>query len=169
MADGGASPAEEAGLIPRVTQVVDLSGLDRLLGRLERELAVAVEQAAGRTQEKAMMAAPVDTGALQASIFTHLYGRNGYSAAKAAAQARRPGGLFIEMPEPPSSPYEALIAAGMDYAYFVERGRMVGGTSGLGAGPPMFQGGALFMAGAREASRGILADEVRDALRRAAA
>ncbi len=154
-------------MIPRITQTVDLSGMERFLGRLEDELAIAVEQAAGRVQEKAQLAAPRDTGALAASIFTHLYGSSKFAAAKAAAQARRPGGKFIDAPEPPSDPYEALIAAGMDYAYFVEFGRITQGKGDLGEGPAQFHGGALFMAGAREAARGILIDEIQDALRRA--
>jgi HK97 gp10 family phage protein len=102
---------------------VDVSGLEKLADRLEAELAGAVAKAAFLIEAYAKMNAPVDTGALRASLYTSTWDSGsewGRSAASAAAL--RSGVTVLADIGKPSHRLEAIVAAGVNYASHVEYG-----------------------------------------------
>ena len=111
-----------------ITVEFDDSGLSRLTDRLEAELAKAVAASAFVVEDLAKMNAPVDTGALQASLYTRTAAASGFSDSVLASSARRPGTEFVREAPRPASSLEAIVAAGVHYATYVEFGtaRMAG-------------------------------------------
>jgi hypothetical protein len=77
---------------------VDVSGLEKLADRLEAELAGAVAKAAFLIEAYAKMSAPVDTGALRASLYTSTWDSGSdWGKATAEASALRSGAKDIEV------------------------------------------------------------------------
>ena len=101
---------------------VDVSGLEKLADRLEAELAGAVAKAAFLIEAYAKMNAPVDTGALRASIYTSTWNGSQWSGAAASASALRSGVTILADIGKPSSNLEAIVAVGVHYAAHVEYG-----------------------------------------------
>lgn len=101
---------------------IDVTGLDDLANRLESELAKAVAASAFLIEAHAKLAAPVDTGALRASIYTSTWNGSQWSGAAASASALRSGVTILADIGKPSSNLEAIVAVGVHYAAHVEYG-----------------------------------------------
>lgn len=102
---------------------VDVSGLEKLADRLEDELAVAVAKSAFLIEAYAKMNAPVDTGALRASLYTSTWDSGSdWGKAAAEASALRSGVTVLADIGKPSHRLEAIVAAGVHYASHVEYG-----------------------------------------------
>ena len=101
---------------------IDVTGLDDLANRLESELAKAVAASAFLIESHAKLAAPVDTGALRASIYTSTWNGSQWSGAAASASALRSGVTILADIGKPSSNLEAIVAVGVHYAAHVEYG-----------------------------------------------
>lgn len=97
------------------------SRFPRIAGRLKTELQQAIDETARLVVTLARAAAPVDTGALRASIHYVSLKRNTYHGAVATAQSHRPGvQIFPEVR--PQGDLEAVVAVGVNYGIFLEFG-----------------------------------------------
>lgn len=105
-----------------ITADIDVTGLDDLANRIESELAKAVAASAFLIEAHAKLAAPVDTGALRASIYTSTWNGSQWSGAAASASALRSGVTILADIGKPSSNLEAIVAVGVHYAAHVEYG-----------------------------------------------
>lgn len=102
---------------------VDVSGLAQLADRLEAELASAVVKSAFLIEAYAKMNAPVDTGALRASLYTSTWDSGSdWGRASSEASALRSGVTVLADIGKPSHRLEAIVAAGVNYASHVEYG-----------------------------------------------
>ena len=101
---------------------VDVSGLEQLADRLEKELAGAVAKSAFLIEAYAKMNAPVDTGALRASLYTSTWDSSGWGLASGSAGALRSGVTILADVGKPSHRLEAIVAACVNYASHVEYG-----------------------------------------------
>jgi HK97 gp10 family phage protein len=138
---------------------IDLSGLERFTDNLVPRLGQAVRQTAFAIEFDAKQNAPVDTGALRASIYTSTNQRSGYDEAVAQAVSRAMGeGDTLIQPAPeapqPEDELNAIVAVGVHYAPYVEFG-----THKAPAQP--------FLTPAAEQNRPFFRELVRDALREA--
>jgi len=104
-----------------ITASADTRALRRGGARLAGELAKIVAESAFEVEARAKVGAPVDTGALRASIYTRTFRSSGYSTAVGVSRGLRPGRSAHRAPQP-KSPMEAFVAAGVSYAVFVEYG-----------------------------------------------
>jgi HK97 gp10 family phage protein len=93
---------------------VDTRGIEQFAQGLEDELSKLVRKTAFAIEGDAKTRAPVDTGALRASIYT---------VTSDGGSSRVPQGVEAAGPvERPSSPTEAVVAVGVNYAPYVEYG-----------------------------------------------
>ncbi len=104
-----------------ITASTDTRALKRGGARLAGELAKIVAESAFEVEARAKVGAPVDTGALRASIYTRTFRGSGYSQAAGVAKGLRPGRTAKAAPQPKSA-MEAFVAAGVSYAVYVEYG-----------------------------------------------
>lgn len=130
---------------------VNVAALDQLAKRIQTNLAKAVAKTAFQIEQDAKEAAPVDTGALRASIFTVTSGSTGQAAAMAGAGFMRPGVPAARWDGQPSSPFEAFVVVGVEYGIYQEFGA---------AGRP----GRFYLTGAGAQNRAFFEGEVRKAL-----
>lgn len=109
--------------MPRQSVVqLDTRRLNRILRNLPGNTSDAVGKVAFSIERKAKMKAPVDTGALRASIYTRVGTRqDGFTQARAAAKARNPDEDMHELPEPENNT-TAHVGPSVEYAVEVEYG-----------------------------------------------
>lgn len=109
---------------------LDTRKLNALIRKIPGNLADAVAATAFAIERQAKINAPVDTGALRASIYSRI-GKSGGSGATAAAEVAslRPGTEMGNLPEPENAT-TAYVGPGVEYAIHVELG-----TSKRGAQP----------------------------------
>lgn len=92
----------------------------------------AVASAAFEIEREVKILAPVDTGALKASVYTSTYGKDNRSSALAEARGKYPGpGVKgtthnrampeAGMPEKPRNRLEAIVSVGVEYGRPVNR------------------------------------------------
>lgn len=87
----------------------------------KRLLSAVVRKAAFDVEREAKQNAPVDTGALKASIYVSTKGKSDYAKASADAKAIQPKAeIFPE--EKAQEELEAIIGVGVDYGEAVEHG-----------------------------------------------
>lgn len=100
---------------------VDTTKLDSILKHLDGNMANAVAKAAFAVEAEAKLNAPVDTGALRASIYTSLH--NGGRGSQAMAQARslRPEAVTEALPTPRTG-NTAYVGPSVEYGAEVELG-----------------------------------------------
>lgn len=125
MENGWKGDATE-GLVIRATAKVDISNLRGLQSALEKDLDKVVRETAFEIQAEAQDRAPVDTGAMRASVFTVTNRFDGGAASLAAA--RRPrrskdGDLKVapthrDYPRPKRKD-QAVVAVGVVYGFWV--------------------------------------------------
>lgn len=95
------------------------SSIPKLTQDLRSDLSAVIRKGAFDIEGQAKVAAPVDTGALRASIYVSVQGGGDYSAAEAAAKASNAKAeLFPE--NAPSEPLTAHVAVGVSYGAPVE-------------------------------------------------
>lgn len=154
---------------------VDTTGFERFSEKLPSEIEQAVRSAAFFLEGQASVLAPYDTGALKASIYTDTFTSSGRERALATARAlwaarhlqvvegesdearMSRASLFAPIapaPDSPKSPFEAVVAAGMEYAIFLEYG-----TSRMAARPYM----APAMATAQPVFETMVAEAIKEA------
>jgi hypothetical protein len=127
---------------------VDTSDFERFSVKLPLEIEQAVRRSAFFLEGHASLLAPYDTGALKASIYTDTFVSTERERAIATARAlwaarhlqvvegdaseERASALgpIAPAPDSPRSPFEAVVAAGMEYAIYLEYG-----TSRMAARP----------------------------------
>lgn len=100
---------------------LDTRVLDSLIKNLDGNVGQAVAKAAFTVEAKAKVRAPVDTGALRASIYVSMAGMNEEAGALAQAQALRPEAQAAPLPVPRDS-QTAHIGPSVEYAEAVELG-----------------------------------------------
>lgn len=99
---------------------VDTSGLKRVAEQLEPQARKVIAKAAFDVESRAKRRAPVDTGALRASIYTSVGGgRSSYSVTKTIAKGL---GATAFTDEEKAEGLSANIGASVEYAIFNEMG-----------------------------------------------
>lgn len=101
--------------------VLDTKILDGIIKHLNGNVAEAVAKIAFTIEAKAKQRAPVDTGALRASIYTSLKNGGMGSKAMAAASALRPNVLTDPLPVPRDD-HTAYVGPSVEYGLAVEIG-----------------------------------------------
>lgn len=95
--------------------------LDALIKQSNGLTASAIARTAFTIERLAKMKAPVDTGALRASIYTSLYRGSMSAEAMADAQSRRPGTKTTPLPVPQND-WTAFVGPSVEYGADVEFG-----------------------------------------------
>lgn len=113
-----------------VVAKLNLKPLTDFTDKAVERLSEAVRKTAFAIEGDAKILAPVDTGALRASIYTVTDRSSGFSSAVAGTS--RPDQIAQEMPLSPS-PLIAFVAVGMEYGIYLEYG-----TRHMAARPFMF-------------------------------
>ncbi len=106
--------------MPKTSTTLDTSKLDSILKRLDANVANAVAKAAFAIEGRAKVKAPVDTGALRASIYTSLKAGGG-DAARVEARSRRPEAIITPLPVPRDD-HTAYVGPSVEYGADVELG-----------------------------------------------
>jgi hypothetical protein len=101
--------------------VLDTKVLDRLAKHLDGNVSEAVASAAFMVEGRAKVKAPVDTGALRASIYVAMKKGSKASEAIAAAKARRPDANVNALPTPKDN-FTAHVGPSVEYGQEVELG-----------------------------------------------
>ena len=115
-----------------MTQIKMMStrrGWDGIVGQTRTRAGQIVRKAALDAQAAAQAGAPVDTGALRASVFTVSAGASGYAASAAAVDAQAAAGQKRVAQFPPyeiagttRAAFAACVVVGVEYGYWVETG-----------------------------------------------
>lgn len=108
----------------RNTSIVklDVRKLNRIIRNLPGNTSEAIASVAFSIERKAKMKAPVDTGALRASIYTRVGTRkDGFQQAAAAAKSREPNAELHELPQPENN-QTAHVGPSTNYGIWVEYG-----------------------------------------------
>jgi len=108
---------------------IDTDRLNRLIRKIPGNVADAVAAVAFSIERAAKINAPVDTGALRASIYTRIGQRDNYQMALSEAASRKPDVAMGQLPQPENST-TAYVGPGVEYGVHVELG-----TSKRGAQP----------------------------------
>jgi hypothetical protein len=111
---------------------LDTRVLDRLIKRLNGNVTDAVAKTAFAVEGRAKIKAPVDTGALRASIYVSMKRGSKGNEAMAAARARRPEAIIEGLPVPRDE-HTAYVGPSVEYGASVELG------SARRAGTPYLQ------------------------------
>lgn len=114
------------------TITLDTKVLDKLIKNMGGDVAGAVTKTALAVEARAKIKAPVDTGALRASIYTSLKAGDKFDRARAEALARRPGTTVGPLPTPRDD-HTAYVGPSVEYGAAVELG------SARRAGTPYLQ------------------------------
>lgn len=104
----------------QVNVTVDTARLDRLIRQLPSAVEDNIRAIAFAIEAKAKAKAPVDTGALRASIYTRTNRQDGFAQASSAARGRNADAALQPLPEP--EPLTAVIGPSVSYAIDVELG-----------------------------------------------
>lgn len=109
--------------MPRQSIVeLDTRRLNRILKNLPGNTSNAVGRVAFSVERKAKMKAPVDTGALRASIYTRVgTRRDGFPQATAGVSSRDRDEQLVELPEPENN-HTAHVGPAVTYGVDVELG-----------------------------------------------
>lgn len=100
---------------------LDTTKLDKILKQLDGNVADAIAKASFAVEARAKLRAPVDTGALRASIYTSLAGGGRSDDAMADALSRRPGVETNPLPIPRDN-HTAYVGPSVEYAAELEFG-----------------------------------------------
>lgn len=111
---------------------LDTKVLDGIIKHLDGNVGEAVAKVAFAIEAKAKLLAPVDTGALRASIYTSLKDGGMGTKAMSEASALRPGVLTDALPVPRDN-HTAYVGPSVEYGASVELG------SAKRAGTPYLQ------------------------------
>lgn len=106
--------------------------LDGLIKHLDGNVSEAVMKAAFMVEVRAKIKAPVDTGALEGSIYVSMKRTSNGNEAMAAARARRPEAVITPLPVPRDD-HTAYVSPSVEYGQEVELG------SAKRAGTPYLQ------------------------------
>lgn len=93
---------------------VDTSRLNRILRDVDGDMADVVRTVGFAIEREAKTVAPVDTGALRASIYTK-------TKAGGRAPAQWTGVVYVDLPEPHDQ-LEAIVGPSTEYSIYVELG-----------------------------------------------
>ncbi len=99
--------------------VIVKSKIPNLTRELRQDLSAVVRKAAFDIEGQAKVAAPVDTGALRASIYVAMRGETDYAQSAAEAQAKQ-AGVVLFPANAPGEDLAAHVAVGASYAAPVE-------------------------------------------------
>lgn len=105
----------------KTTVTVDTTKLDTILKKLDGNMANAIAKAAFAVEAQAKLNAPVDTGALRASIYASLHNGGRGSQAMAAARSLRPEAETQALPTPRDG-NTAYVGPSVEYGAEVELG-----------------------------------------------
>lgn len=95
--------------------------LDGLIKNLDGDITKAVAKAAFMIEGRAKLRAPVDTGALRASIYVSMAHSTGADKAMSEARSRRPEAKVTALPVPRDD-HVAYIGPSVEYGQAVELG-----------------------------------------------
>lgn len=102
-----------------VTVTFDTKVLDNLIKHLDGNVEEAVNKAGFVVEGKAKLRAPVDTGALRASIYTSIKGRT--TAAMNKARSLNPDAGIVPLPVPDNN-HTVYVGPSVEYGAEVELG-----------------------------------------------
>ena len=106
---------------PKIDFTVNTSVLDAILRNLNSNVAQAVAKTAFNVETLAKLKAPVDTGALRASIYTSLKGAVNFALVDAEVHSRRPEAITGPLPRPMDT-NTAYVGPSVSYGAVVELG-----------------------------------------------
>jgi HK97 gp10 family phage protein len=107
-----------------LTSKIDVKGLSKMLTSFPRHASFAIRQTAFSVEFDAKQNAPVDTGALRASIYISTKDESGYGPSIAEAigvSISATASIATEFPQP-TDPLHAVVAVGMSYGPYLEFG-----------------------------------------------
>lgn len=107
--------------MPKTNVTLDTTKLDSILRKLDGNVADAIAKAGFAVEGRAKTKAPVDTGALRASIYTSLASGDRSNDAMADAQARNPDAETNPLPTPRDN-HTAYVGPSVEYAMAIELG-----------------------------------------------
>lgn len=105
----------------KASVTLDTRVLDAIIKNLDGNVTNAVAKAAFAVEGRAKIKAPVDTGALRASIYVSMKRGGKGNEAMSAARARRPEAKVQALPTPHDE-HVAYIGPSVEYAQEVEMG-----------------------------------------------
>lgn len=105
----------------KTSVTIDTTRLDAILKHLDANIANAVAKAGFAVEAEAKLAAPVDTGALRASIYTSLHNGGRGTQAMSEARALRPDAVTGALPTPRNG-NTAYVGPSVSYGQEVELG-----------------------------------------------
>jgi hypothetical protein len=100
---------------------LDTRVLDAMIRNLDGNVAEAVAKTAFAVEARAKILAPVDTGALRASIYTALKGEERFNQARSDAASRRPNVAIAPLPVPRDG-HTAYVGPSVEYGEIVHNG-----------------------------------------------
>jgi HK97 gp10 family phage protein len=100
---------------------LDTRVLDAMIKHTGGNVAEAVAKTAFAVEARAKIKAPVDTGALRASIYTSLKAGGRFDQARSSAAALRPNTGISELPKPQDD-HTAYVGPSVEYAIEVHNG-----------------------------------------------
>lgn len=98
------------------------SPLDALAAHIQNEMGEVVRKAAFKIEADAAALAPVDTGALRASIFTVTASGSTRGRGMGSARRKRPGLGEARFTETVDDQFEAFVVVGAEYGIYQELG-----------------------------------------------
>lgn len=104
-----------------VSVSVDTSVLDRLIKQMPGEVSKNIRAIAFGIEGKAKLKAPVDTGALRASIYTRIGNEDSFGAVASDVHSRNREAEMVQLPKPESN-LVAYIGPSVNYGIDVELG-----------------------------------------------
>lgn len=105
---------------PQITYTLDTTRLNRILKNLPGKTEDNNRAIAFRIEGEAKVKAPVDTGALQNSIYTVCGDKDGYRAASTKVRERNPKAATNSLPKP--SGHDAHVGPSVNYGFYQEFG-----------------------------------------------
>ena len=100
--------------------VLDTKRLDQIAANLDKNTQQAIKAIAFRVETYAKQLAPIETSALENSIYTVTLRHDGFSEASSKAKQKNPKANIVRLPNPPEK--TAFVGPSVEYGIYQELG-----------------------------------------------